>query len=82
MYIEHGCSVGMFRAKFLCIFDTFLNMQTFYLDEFVCLLSDLPTVITSLVLSFQEAKASGCKAVGEFFFFDRIMQVGIFYYLF
>ncbi len=36
-------------------------------------LSDLPTVITSLVLSFQEAKAkpkaSGCKAVGSLFIF-------------
>ncbi len=59
------CSVGMFGAKFLCILHTFFKIyktNLSYLDEFVCVLSDLPTVITSLVLSFQEA-----KAVGRFF---------------
>ncbi len=44
-----------------------------YLDEFVFVLSAVPTVI---VLSFQEAKAkpkaSGCKAAGRLFFFGLL----------
>ncbi len=65
------CSFGMFVAKFLCIFDTLFFFK--YINNlFVWInFSVLSTVITSLVLSFQEAKAkptaSGCKAVGRFF---------------
>ncbi len=53
------------------------------MDEFVCVLSDLPTVITSLVLSFQEAKdkpkASGCKAFGVFFFTASVIHFSTLY---
>ncbi len=64
----------MFGYKCLCIFYTFLKLlKKNYLDEFVFVLSAVPTVI---VLSFQEAKAkpkaSGCKAAGRLFFFGLL----------
>ncbi len=38
MYIEHCCSVGMFGAKFLCIFDTFKkHIKLFILFGWICL---------------------------------------------
>ncbi len=68
------CSFGMFGAKFLCIFLYFFKIykNECYLDEFGCVLSDVPTVITSLVLSFQEAKAkpkAAAKQLGGFLVF-------------
>ncbi len=54
----------MFGAKLIF----FIINNLFYLDEFLCVLSDVPTVITSLVLYFQEAKAKLAAKQLEGFF--------------
>ncbi len=59
--VQLACLVPNIFVFFILFKNIYKTIYLIWMN-FVCVLSDLPTVITSLVLSFQED-----KAVGRFF---------------
>ncbi len=69
IHVLYKCSVGMFGAKFICIFDAFFRyIKLFILFEWTCLCFISFTNCYNISSTFlsgsqSEVKASGCKGI-------------------